>query len=146
MEKIIKIILDYSDTLLKKKFNTKNKVLIKFSKKKSNSDDYQCIVTLEQLDNKYFYCTKCKAKYSYDGLEYWSVSNSKCSSPWCSNSLDNLCFCVKLIDFDDTLDRYNIDDKNINLLISTTHFVEHIKNNPTAQILQFTNLIHVGIL
>jgi len=51
-----------------------------------------CPITLEQLDNIYFYCDKCNTKYSPDGLSYWYLTNHKCSTPWCSNYITEFNF------------------------------------------------------
>lgn len=110
--KIIKILLDYGETLLKKTLKIKSKVIIKLVNSDENNN---CIITLEPLDNFYFCCTECNTYYNLDGFEYWSKFNNKCSTKWCTNSIDNLQFYVKRSFINIYNNKYNSD---INLLLT----------------------------
>lgn len=115
MDKLIMIIKKNSESYLKKIFNIKNNVkllydhdnisnqIINNEKNKLNNqinskfkikNNNLCIITLEDLENKYFYCSECNTKYSPDGFLYWSESNNNCCTPWCTNLLSKFYFCI----------------------------------------------------
>lgn len=55
----------------------------------------KCPITLEDLGKVYFHCTECNIKYSSDGLMFLHQTNDKCSTPWCSNNINQFDFCCK---------------------------------------------------
>lgn len=114
MNKIIKVMNEHFELLVKKKFNCKNKIKIfcesdginnVTNKNITNNNiikpnhkqktDNLCIITLDELTNQYFYCTECGVKYNPDGYLYWSESHSNCCTKWCTNSLTNLYYHVE---------------------------------------------------
>ena len=112
MDKLLIVLKKYSESYFKKILNIKYKKKIKllvehnkiyynilnnqvFNNQSKIKTNNTCIITLEELEDKYFYCYKCNTKYSSDGYLYWSESNHNCSTPWCTNSLDNFYFLYR---------------------------------------------------
>lgn len=113
MTKFCKNIFKHMDFFIKKKTNVN--VIIKiyedeiFSNLKIKNNNNQCCdellyltiptdkcaITLDLLENNFYYCTQCKAKYNFDGFEYWKIFSDGCCTKWCTNQLDNLYFCIK---------------------------------------------------
>jgi hypothetical protein len=91
VNKFLKIISIQLKIFFEKQFYFKVKIFKKNNIQLKKSNEY-CPITLESLDNIYFYCCKCDTKYSLDGLMYWCQTNHKCTTYWCSNNINKFDF------------------------------------------------------
>ena len=84
-----------------------------------------CPITLEPINTVYCKCIGCGSTYSIEGIEYCKQLNNKCSIPWCTNLLSDMCLVINNIENIKNIENNN-NFKNLNILINYHHCVEKI--------------------